>query len=63
MGIAECVVKSISLCPPETQPHLFNNVLLVGGCACFPGFQERLQKELRAMAPEEYDVRVTVPEK
>ncbi|XP_075228741.1 actin-related protein 6 isoform X2 [Lycorma delicatula] len=62
MGIAECVVKSISLCPPETQPHLFNNVLLVGGCACFPGFQERLQKELRAMAPEEYDVRVTVPE-
>ncbi|XP_022207751.2 actin-related protein 6 isoform X2 [Nilaparvata lugens] len=62
MGITEAIVNSVASCPEEVRPHLFNNVLIVGGCAKFPGFQQRVQRELRSMTPEEFDVRVTIPE-
>lgn len=63
MGIAEAVVDSINSCPSDTHPHLYNNIIVVGGCAKFPGLKERLQKELRSMAPDEFDVNVQSPEK
>lgn len=63
MGISETVVECINSCPPETHPHLYNNILVVGGCANFPGFKERLEKDLRAMAPDDFDVTVHLPEK
>lgn len=62
MGISETVVEAINSCPPETHPHLYNNILVVGGCANFPGFKERLEKDLRAMAPDDFDVTVHLPE-
>ncbi|XP_025422340.1 actin-related protein 6-like isoform X1 [Sipha flava] len=61
MGIPEAIVFSINLCPKETRPHLFNNIIVTGGNGCFPGMQERLTKEVRALAPDEFDVSVTVP--
>jgi len=63
MGISEAIVLSINLCPEETRPHLYNNIIVTGGNGCFPGFEERLTKEVRALAPDEFDVSVTVPEK
>jgi actin-related protein 6 len=63
MGIPEAIVFSINLCPKETRPHLFNNIIVTGGNGCFPGMQERLTKEVRALAPDEFDVSVTVPKK
>jgi len=63
MGISEAIVLSINLCPEETRSHLYNNIIVTGGNGCFPGFEERLTKEVRALAPDEFDVSVTVPEK
>lgn len=40
---------------------LLANVLLVGGAACLPGLSERLENELRPLAPEATSVRVRVP--
>lgn len=61
MGISEAIIHSINMCPELTRPHLFNNIIVTGGNGCFPGFEERLTKEVRALAPDEFDVKITVP--
>lgn len=62
-GIAEAVVQSINLAPEEFRSLLFANIILVGGNLNIPGFQERLQREVRTMAPSNYLVRIIVPTK
>jgi actin-related protein 6 len=61
MGISEAVIESINACPEETRPHLYANIVVIGGSAKFPGMQSRLQKDIRSMAPEWYEVNVTLP--
>ena len=62
MGLAEAIHLAVSLCSEESQPHLYRNVVLTGGCAHFPGIRERLEAELRRLLPDEYDVSVWLPE-
>lgn len=62
MGISEAVINAISSCPEETRPHLYANIVVVGGTAKFPGMRARLQKDIRSMAPEWYNVNVFLPE-
>jgi actin-related protein 6 len=62
MGISETVVDAISACPEETQPHLYANIIVIGGSAKFPGMQARLQKDIRSMAPEWFHVNVSLPD-
>ena len=63
MGIAEAVIDSVQACPEEARCHLYKNIVLTGGCALFPGFKERLYKDIRASAPDEYEVNITLPQK
>lgn len=63
MGIPEAICHSIAVCPVEAQPHLYANILLTGGCSLFPGFRERVEAEVRSRAPDDLDVRVTLPAK
>ena len=58
MGIAECIVQSISKTPPEMHPHLYSNIVLTGGSTCFPGFYKRVLSEVRKLAPDVFDVQV-----
>lgn len=62
MGVPEAVIAAVDACPEETRPHMFANIIVVGGCAKFPGMQKRLQKEIRSLAPDLYDVKVDLPE-
>ncbi|XP_043214148.1 actin-related protein 6-like [Amphibalanus amphitrite] len=62
MGIPEAIVEAVSACPPETWPHLYRNIRLVGGSSRFPGFRDRVYAEVRALAPDELPVKVTQPE-
>nr|XP_023025862.1 actin-related protein 6-like [Leptinotarsa decemlineata] len=62
MGIAEAVVKSISLCPKEHQENLARNIVLVGGNCKFPGFRERMYQELRSQLPHLWEVVVYQPD-
>lgn len=48
---------------PEMQPHLYKNIVLTGGNTLFPGFRDRVYKEVRALAPVEYQVSVHLPQK
>lgn len=58
MGVAEAICDAISTTPPEMHPHLFANIVLTGGSANFPYFKERVEKDVRALAPSHYTVRV-----
>ena len=62
MGIPEAIAHSISLTPTEMHPHLYANIIVTGGSALFPGFEQRMLSEVRKLAPDEYEVNVTVPE-
>lgn len=63
MGIAEAVFDACKACPEKALAHLLPNIVCIGGCAMFPGMAERLQKDIRALAPDYIDVSVTVPTK
>ncbi|XP_788458.3 actin-related protein 6 [Strongylocentrotus purpuratus] len=60
-GISEAIVHSISATPKEMHPHLYRNIVLTGGNCAFPGVKERVEKDVRSLAPVEYDVQVTLP--
>ncbi|GFS66812.1 actin-related protein 6 [Trichonephila inaurata madagascariensis] len=62
MGISEAIVHVIESCPEEIRPHLYKNIVLTGGNACFPGFKERVYNDVRCEAPSLCDVKVILPE-
>ncbi|XP_071850588.1 actin-related protein 6-like [Apostichopus japonicus] len=62
MGIPEAIVYCIGLVQEDMRPHLFKNIILTGGNSLFPGFKERVERDVRAMAPLDYEVKVTLPE-
>ena len=55
-GLAEAVVHAISKCSSDARPWLYRNIVLTGGSANFRNFRERMEKEIRLLAPEKYDV-------
>ncbi|KAK4052625.1 Actin- protein 6 [Microbotryomycetes sp. JL221] len=57
-GLPEVIVDSIMALPQEIQGMMWNNIILVGGSAKFPGFVERLRSDLRKFAPVEYEPKV-----
>jgi len=63
MGIPEAIIDSIKSCNEEMWPHFLSNIVLTGGNAKFPGFKDRIQKEVRSLAPAEYAVNVHLPQK
>lgn len=63
MGIPEAIMDSIKACDEETWPFLLLNVILTGGNAKFPGYRDRVYKDLRCLAPDEFPINVTLPNK
>jgi actin-related protein 6 len=63
MGITEAIVHVVDNFPTEVQSHLYNNILLTGGSCNLPNFKERVEKEVRMLAPAECDVRVILASK
>lgn len=52
-GIHEMLNDSILSCDEEYQAYLYQNIIISGGTASFPGFAERLSKEMRMIAPDQ----------
>lgn len=61
-GLPATIVQSISACPKAFQPALYRSVHLVGGISQLPNLKERLQQELRALAPCEFEVAISASE-
>merc|ERR1719199_410014 len=51
LGIGGIVWESISRCEIDVRRTLLSNVVLSGGSTMFPGFADRLTRELRGFAP------------
>ena len=47
----------------EGDTNLFDNILLAGGNTLFPGFADRMQKELTALAPPNTSIKIINPGK
>ena len=56
-GLAQTIVEAVEATHPDLHPLLYSNVVCTGGCATCPGFQQRLYSELRALVPDDYEVR------
>lgn len=58
LGIHKMVYNSIMKCPMDTRRDLFSYMPLCGGNTLFPWIGERLEKEIRSLAPASATVRV-----
>lgn len=63
MGIAEAIVHVVDTFPTQVQSHLYQNILLTGGTCTLFNCKERVEKDVRTMAPAECPVRVTLASK
>ncbi|KAL5547798.1 hypothetical protein UlMin_003029 [Ulmus minor] len=61
-GLAECVVRAVSSSHPYLHPLLYESIILTGGSTLFPRFAQRLEKELRPLVPNRYQVKITALE-
>ncbi|KAK7348590.1 hypothetical protein VNO80_23151 [Phaseolus coccineus] len=61
-GLAECIVRAVNACHPHLHPVLYESIILTGGSTLFPQFAERLEKELRPLVPDDYNVEITTQE-
>mmetsp|Transcript_20581 Transcript_20581/g.30323 ORF Transcript_20581/g.30323 Transcript_20581/m.30323 type:complete len:201 (+) Transcript_20581:40-642(+) len=58
IGIHQATFKCINTCDIDLRRDLFRNIVVSGGTTMFPGIKERLEKEIRKLAPA--NVRVEV---
>ena len=61
IGLSECAYQSVMKCDFEGRRDLFHNVVLAGGSSLFPGFAERLEKDLAVLGPSTMPVKITAP--
>lgn len=61
-GLAECIVRAVSSCHSYLQPVLYQSIILTGGSTLFPQLKERLERELRPLVPDHFDVKITTQE-
>ena len=50
-GIHETTYNSIMKCDVDIRKDLYANTVLSGGTTTFPGFADRVQREISALAP------------
>ncbi|XP_057768920.1 actin-related protein 6-like [Salvia miltiorrhiza] len=61
-GLAECIVRAVNSCHHHLHPVLYESIILTGGSTLFPRFAQRLEKELRPLVPDEYQVKIASQE-
>ena len=52
LSIPDALIQCVEGCEAELRPQLLANIVLSGANTKFPGFEKRLEKELRKRAPE-----------
>ena len=61
-GIQGLTYNSIMKCDKDIHEDLYSNIVLAGGTTMFEGMEERLQKEVTALAPPSMRVNILAPE-
>jgi len=57
-GVHTLTFDSIMTCDLDVRKDLYANIILSGGTTMFPGFGERLYKEIKGLAPQTMKVKV-----
>jgi actin-related protein len=60
-GVHKLVLNSIMKCDVDIRKDLWKNVVMSGGSTMFAGIADRLQKELKELAPATMDVKIVAP--
>jgi actin beta/gamma 1 len=60
-GIHELTYNSIMKCDIDVRSDLYGNVVLSGGTTMYRGIAERMEKELKALAPSTMKIKITAP--
>jgi actin-related protein len=60
-GIHETTYNSIMKCDVEMHKDLYANIVLSGGTTMYPGFADRMQKEITALAPSTMKIKIIAP--
>ncbi len=61
-GVHQACYSAVQKCDPDLRRELFGNILLAGGSTMFPGFADRLSKEVSSLAPSSVKVKVAAPD-
>ena len=48
-------------CDVDIRKDLYNNIVMSGGTTMFEGIAERMQKEIKALAPESMTIKIIAP--
>ncbi|KAE9314052.1 hypothetical protein PF008_g19577 [Phytophthora fragariae] len=60
-GIAETIVQAVEACPEELASAFYANILLVGGNTKFKNFRQRLERDLRSVVPDDFEIELHEP--
>jgi len=60
-GIHKLAYNSIQKCDVDIRKDLYSNTVLSGGTTMYPNIDERVQKEIAALAPSTISVKVIAP--
>merc|ERR1712242_417214 len=60
-GIHKLTFDSIMKCDVDIRRDLYGNIVMSGGTTMFTGIPERLEKEMKALAPQGMDIKVIAP--
>jgi actin beta/gamma 1 len=60
-GIHETIYNSIIRCNTDISKYLYSNIVLSGGSTMYPGFVDRMHKEITALAPSTMNVKIIAP--
>jgi actin-related protein len=61
LGIHDATYNSIMKADIDIRKDLYANIVLSGGTTMFPGFADRMKKEITAIAPSTMNVKVIAP--
>jgi len=60
-GIHKLAFSSIMKCDVDIRKDLYNNIVMSGGTTMFNGVAERMQKEIKALAPDSMTIKIIAP--
>jgi len=60
-GIDQTTFNSILKCDVDVRKDLYSNTVLSGGTTMYPGIKERMEKEIRNLAPSTMQIKVIAP--
>lgn len=60
-GLHELTYNCITACDMDIRKSMYENIVMSGGSTMFPGIPERLEAEVKNMAPNSMTVKVHAP--